>query len=352
MRGVTWRTSRSSGLIQSNLYSHTLLKSFDDIKARYRIPDAWRDLNLPGEPAKSCRTPWRDDRSPSFSVHDEGKRWKDFSTEESGDVGDFVAKATGWCVKDSLEWCRERAGINSEFSFQPPLDRPRTNNKPRKELRLPSHSPGRREEWQRLARLREIDVAAVELAVKLGVLVFGRVCDHPCWILHEPGVIAEARRLDGVPFPAMGSLGERKAHTLAGSRKDWPMGLHLLDEAPSTVLLVEGGPDWLAALHFVIKAGRSDLLPVAMMGRSNRIAPEALRWFTGLQVRIFPHCDPDGGGLAAAKRWGEQLRTVVRHVDAFTFDGLVLANNRSVKDLNDAALITGEEATKLEELLP
>ena len=39
----------------------------------YRITDAWRDLGFEGQPAISCRCPWREDRKPSFSVFDDGR---------------------------------------------------------------------------------------------------------------------------------------------------------------------------------------------------------------------------------------------------------------------------------------
>ena len=43
---------------------------FDYLKEVYLIHDAWEDLGLPGEPSESCRSPFRDDLNPSFSVFD------------------------------------------------------------------------------------------------------------------------------------------------------------------------------------------------------------------------------------------------------------------------------------------
>lgn len=328
------------------------MTDFENVKSRYTIADAWRDLALPGDPAKSCRCPWRDDRKASLSVYDDGRRWKDFSTGESGDVGDFVSKATGWSAKDSLQWCRERAAINFEAEYRPRADQPHNNGGTKKALVLPPHSPGDPTLWKTLADLRKISVPAIEHAANLGVLVFGQVCGSPCWILHEPGVIAEARRLDGQPFSAIGKLSERKAHTLAGSRKDWPIGTRLLTGTSGPVVVVEGGPDWLAALHFILEFERTDVLPVAMMGRTNHISPAALPFFEGRRVRILPHCDPDGGGLEAARRWGQQLREIAGPVDGFVLDGLSQADNSQVSDLNDAVLIKAEERAKLEGILP
>lgn len=318
-------------------------------KAALGIAEAWRDLGLPGEPAKTCRVPWREDRKPSFSIFDGGRRWKDHSTGESGDVVDFVARAKGLSVKDAIDWVRERTGIN--HLDPPPPGRP--SQPVGRNLQLPELSAGGPAERQLVADARRIRPYAVEVAAELGVLRFGEVCGYPCWVLVDEGRIAEARRLDGQPFPAVGSLGERKAHTLAGSCKSWPLGASLLREQASVaVLLVEGGPDYLAAFHFLVKRKRIGLVPVAMLGRSNRIAAEALGLFHDRRVRICPHDDPDGGGLDAARRWAAQLAGVGAKVDAFTFDGLRRQDGKPVSDLNDAALIHPEDEPKLEDLLP
>ena len=88
---------------------------FDYLKEVYRIHDAWEDLGLPGEPSESCRSPFRDDLNPSFSVFDAGRKWKDYGTDESGDVFDFVQKATGLCAYGALLWIKERQ--NQRFNF-------------------------------------------------------------------------------------------------------------------------------------------------------------------------------------------------------------------------------------------
>lgn len=81
---------------------------FADLKEVYRIHDAWNDLGLPGEPMESCRSPFRDDLTPSFSVFDGGRKWKDHGTEEHGDVFDFVKMAKGFGDHDALLWIKEQ----------------------------------------------------------------------------------------------------------------------------------------------------------------------------------------------------------------------------------------------------
>ena len=88
---------------------------FDYLKEVYRIHDAWEDLGLPGEPSESCRSPFRDDLNPSFSVFDAGRKWRDHGTDEHGDVFDFVQKATGFDVLGSLLWIQGKQ--NQRFNF-------------------------------------------------------------------------------------------------------------------------------------------------------------------------------------------------------------------------------------------
>ncbi|MDB4761042.1 bifunctional DNA primase/polymerase [Akkermansiaceae bacterium] len=81
---------------------------FDYLKQVYRIYEAWEDLGLPGEPSRSCYSPFRNDNNKSFSVFDAGRKWKDYGTDEGGDVFDFVQKATGFEDYNALLWIKEQ----------------------------------------------------------------------------------------------------------------------------------------------------------------------------------------------------------------------------------------------------
>ncbi|MDB6140560.1 MAG: zinc finger protein, partial [Verrucomicrobiaceae bacterium] len=195
------------------------------------------------------------------------------------------------------------------------------------------------------------------LARSLGTLVFGQVCGHFCWILRDQaGHVAEARRVDGLPIPELGEMSQRKAHTLRGSLKSWPGGAGVLERRPHVraLMLVEGGPDYLAVLHFCLEREVHDVLPIAMLGRGTgaRIHPEALALLQGRRVRLYPHADADGGGMAGARLWAAQLHQHGCQVDFFTFTGLTLADGRPVKDLNDAALLSPALAPRLAHLFP
>ena len=321
------------------------------LKERLLIFEVWQRLGLPGQPAASCRSPFRPDKSPSFSIYDGGRRWKDFSNNEGGDVIDFIAAA---CKIDTQEATRRflvMAGVplTDMASYSPSL-RPAS-------LVLPLLHRGSTTEIERVATTRHLCPEAVSLAHCLPTLAFGDVCGFSSWILTDQAKrIAEARRLDGKTFPAVDKLGERKAHTLKGSSKAWPVGTAVLRRIPQfrAIMLVEGSPDYLAALHFAFLFEKWDVLPVAMLGRSTGIQMEAtaLSLLAGRRVRIYPHADADGGGMASAQIWAAQLHAAGCTVDFFDFNGLTRRDGRPVNDLNDAALIDTEQQPEILNLLP
>jgi hypothetical protein len=49
-------------------------QTIDLAKERLLIPTLWRLLELPGNPKASCRSPFRKDKKPSFSIYDRGRR--------------------------------------------------------------------------------------------------------------------------------------------------------------------------------------------------------------------------------------------------------------------------------------
>lgn len=214
-------------------------------------------------------------------------------------------------------------------------------------------------ELQRIADSRKIDVRAVKLAQELGTLRVGEVCGYESWVLlDESGVCAEARRLNRKPYPAIGKLGERKAHTLRGSNKTWPVGILPAEkyrQSVEVILLVEGGPDYLAALHFALDQKRAGMLPVALLGRGQGLRglhPDSIEHFRNRRVRIVPHNDPDGGSYLSAIRWAQQLRGVGAEVDRFHLKELQTATGAPVKDLNDCCELAANQAAEIKDLIP
>ena len=211
---------------------------------------------------------------------------------------------------------------------------------------------GSRSELEEVAALRNVDFWAVATMQQNQVLRFGTVCGEACWIVTDAsGLCAEARRKDGRPFPARGNLGQRKAHTLAGSKKTWPVGLLLpadLTACFRRILWVEGSGDLVAAYHFALRAG--NWLPVAFLGAGlKRLHPEAEALLGGRQIRLVPHADPSG--KAAARNWAALLRKAGCTVDGFNLQGLQQRNGAPVKDLNDATNLADADTHALDSLL-
>lgn len=157
--------------------------------------------------------------------------------------------------------------------------------------------------------------------------------------------------MDGAFFPAVGPLSERKAHTLRGSKKNWPVGISLpadLTKHFSKVLLLEGSGDLVAGYHFAL-AGPADWLPIAILGASVRgLDPAALLLLSGKQVRIVPHCD--AAGRNAAELWAAEIAQAGCAVDGFSLEGLRKQDGTFLGDLNDATEILPADAAQLEGL--
>jgi len=118
-----------------------------------------------------------------------------------------------------------------------------------------------------------------------------------------------------------------------------------------TILFCEGGPDLLAAVHFIVMAGRAaEVAPVAMLGAGQRIHLDALPLFAGKRIRIYAHADEPG--RKAAKTWAAQLATVGARVDAVDSGGYRMKDGRTSGDLNDLTQIHPDDAGELTDLLP
>jgi hypothetical protein len=224
----------------------------------------------------------------------------------------------------------------------------------RKALVLPPDvHKGTEAEIMALAALRGYSSHAVALAGGMGVLGFGTVHAFPCWIVSDTArKNAEARRLDGELFPALGELSERKVHTIKGSSKAWPVGIQPVHSKPklfTKIALVEGSADLIAAFHFLIELEIWDTLPVAMLGSKCRIDTEALKRCRGRAVKIIAHADD--AGQDAVRGWKEQLAAAgAERVTLFNLAGLLMKNGSPVKDLNDCVHLRAEDQSDLEGL--
>lgn len=320
-------------------------------------PESIPKHGSPNGAAHNVRCPWfhrhsNEDKNPSCSIYADGTRMHCFACDYDIDGPEFLER---WKSLTKAQAYREFLGLAAT--------RPAAAFPAKRAVPKPvSVSLGTLNEsdMDQIARLRAIDVAAVQWACSLGVLHFSHQCGHRSSVLTDQSRrVAEARCLDGSHYPAWKNVGARKAHTIKGSDKSWPVGASLLRHYVDlrAVMLVEGGPDYLAALHFIHQFRSSGIMPMAMLGKAV-IHADAVQLMKGRHVRIYPHNDPDRGGLKAALKWGAQLNQVGCRVDYFHFDGLRRANGTPVKDLNDLTTVdpqhlqNASELHRLQSLLP
>lgn len=293
-----------------------------------------------------ARCPAHEDRSPSLSVR-------------QGDEGRVLLHCHAGCTPEGI---LRALGLKLADLFPPkhghcapsaPARTPKADLQERDRaalraawplLETAGEQPGA---MDALARLRRVSVGGVKLAAARGLLWLTAWKTRPAWVVMDGArVNAQARRMDGQPWPAIG----KKAQTLPGSCAAWPIGA-LESEPFPVVLLVEGGPDLLAAHHFITAHQReADTAAVAMLGASNTIPEDALPLFAGKRVRVMAHADE--AGRKAAAKWAEQLASVGAHVDGVDFTGLLKADGQPVKDLNDCTQLRPEDRTQLANLIP
>lgn len=334
-----------------------LRESLNDAKQRLPLPVLLSQLGLGEHACRTARCPFHEDRSPSFSIweSEQGWQWKCHAGCGGGDEISFLEIHLGTSNPEAIRTFREMARVQAA-----PLSPQRweKSQRPKCGLILPNDaSPGTEADWRELANMRGLNWTTTAKASELGTLLFGTVFGLPSWILtDERRLCAEARRMDGEPFPAIGDLGKRKAHTIKGSVKSWPVGLSLREFTITdfrAVLIVEGGPDYLTAWDWTLRDA-VDCLPVAFLGAgtASAIHPGALDLMKGCRVRFYPHDDPNGAGLAAVEKWATQLRAIGATITAFSFTGLRKTDGSPVKDLNDCMFIHPADANQLEGLLP
>ena len=215
-----------------------------EAKERVTIGALWLEFGYPVGPGKSSKCPFHEDKSPSFSVFDEGRKWKCFAGCGEGDVIDFLAKAKNLSNEEACKEILRRAGANLNLHRGGIISETRRIAASSIKGILQSHRASRGRKPR--AQYRRGGVCLHWMKT----LLFAKVCEHPSWILTDASQrCAEARRIDRKPYPATGTLGERKSHTLGGSSKIWPVGIFPLFEEP-----------WLKSIairFFSSKAGRT-----------------------------------------------------------------------------------------------
>lgn len=299
----------------------------------------WHCGSLAGEPGNSLKIRITGAKS---------GRWADFGggSDDTGDMIGLWQRVRNLGLHDACEeacdWLNipaDQREAHTTNTYRPPA-KIATREPSKTWLRLQSSlRHGTIAELAALAELRRFPTfAGLQLATDAGQLWFADVWDDgfdwPAWIITDPSRRnAQARRMDGQPWSGIGNA---KAKTIVGSEANWPVGIAGL--GTGDIALVEGGPDLLTAWFLVwFMSKRREIHPVAMLGASQSIHPEALPLFAGRSVWIFPHTDDNLAGAKGAARWSEQLMSVDATPLSFDLGG--------EKDLNDFVTSVTAELT-------
>jgi CHC2 zinc finger len=299
----------------------------DDVKA-ITIPEVAEKLFREWKPAKLCRSPFRPDQNPSFSVYDEGRKWKDHATGDCGDVIKFVMRARGCSFEEAIKYISGEANRQQ----QPSRREERASEPSRPTRHWPSLRKPSKTDLERIAKMRGLSVKGLELAVSHGLLWIAPYYGFTSWVVTDGERRAGSfRRIDGKPWKD-----GRKALFLQGSESAYPIGLSEGRSFPA-IMLVEGAPDLLAAFHLLHKEGLEDRgTAVCMLSAGAAIPPLCLPSFAGKHIEIFAHGDKPG--QEAGERWRKQLEPVAEQVVVFRFDGYSTIDNQPVTDLNELVI--------------
>jgi hypothetical protein len=284
-----------------------------------------------------CVCPFHDERNASCYVDPKRGVFHCFGCGAGGTIIDYHALKRGISVRDAIRELAGRANGGAS-AVDVVVRRPSFKQPDLRSLDLGWLEKGAEEDLCKLSDLRCISVKALRLAQVAAVLRFGTIRGHRAWIVTDPArAVAQARRLDGKGWF---HLKDAKAYTLHGGCGNWPIGVINAPDQQK-VVLVEGGPDLLAAYHLLWCQDRRDITPVAMLGAGTSIFPVALPLFAGRRVRIYPHTDESG--IRATERWSHTLLRVGCTVDCYDFSDLMRADGKPVRDLNDFLLIGHDE---------
>ena len=304
------------------------------------IPALWDHLGLPGRPGKSCKSPFREDRKPSFSIFDNGRGFKDHATGEAGGLVEFVQLAAGL---DNSEACRYLIELaNTGSAAAPTIKRPLVGGSKPRPFTLPQIDSGRIAELDALARSRGLPLfAAIQILINRQQLAFFNSPEGRAWLVYDrAGGVAQGRLLSGQWQAGM------KAKTLPGSRASWPVGASTMKPETDTVYFCEGAPDLIAAVTLVFLQAPEQIERasfVAMLGASQAIAEDALHLFTGKRIRIFAHADE--AGAVARDKWATQL------IDSEPVALSAWQSDTPGEDLNDFIAANHDDQERLANLI-
>jgi hypothetical protein len=339
----------------------------DRIRSSFALPDLYTEAGFTARRAGagfSGLCPFHEEKSGSFTMSQRAGVWrgKCFGCGWSGDVLDFYGAVRGVDFKEAVAALAGRCGMaplsSQDRDWKPSPRKSVTRAEEWTRPWMPPFDLPTRAELEQLAALRGLQVPGLEAAAARGHL---RMCDWPwrydpatrkrsladdagrAWVITDgSGWVAQYRRMDGNEYwiERDGECG-RWAKSWSTKNVAWPVGSPEIG-ARWRVLLMEGGADLLAAYHFLWGLDLLDEVAVCcMLGASNRIAPEAMRYFADREVRILMDADEVKGGkspgMEAAARWQSQLVEAGAVVTVGSLYGLTQVDGTPVGDVNDLA---------------
>lgn len=306
----------------------------EQAKSAITIFDLWLHFGYRGNPHENpCRSPFRRDFNPSFSVGADGKLFHDFATGQGGAVVQFVMLATGLSKSNACKWLIQFHRRQPQAIALAPRPLPTTESrgpKPLCDLRLPTLDSGTDAQFQQLAQLRGLSVAGLRLASSRGFLGFTDLESQPALVVTDAtNYNAQARMLSGGNWPST----DRKVKGFVGNCGSWPIGIREAKPFPG-LLVVEGTPDLLAGFDVIAGAGLEFLVaPVCVTGASNSIHSDAMPSFRDKRVFIVPH--RDAPGQVGAARWRDQLLRFAASVRMLQLPAATSPEGEPLNDLND-----------------
>jgi len=91
----------------------------EDLKTRLDIVEIIRRYAQLKKSGKNwmCRSPFRNERTPSFCVSPDKQFWYDFGNSEGGDVISFVEKMENLSFQESVQFLADIAGLDVPKNF-------------------------------------------------------------------------------------------------------------------------------------------------------------------------------------------------------------------------------------------
>jgi ABC-type dipeptide/oligopeptide/nickel transport system ATPase subunit len=157
------------------------MDKIEEARAKLPLPELMREMGY-GEFAKSSvKSPFRDEKSPSWGIYEKAGRWKflDHGTGEGGDEIDFIEQVENIDRKAAIERFLAMAGIERQEKKPPAtkysLNGSKTNSKSWVECQAQADDAF----LQKLADERKISVETMRWAKEIGIL--GRCGEHPAF---------------------------------------------------------------------------------------------------------------------------------------------------------------------------